>query len=71
MTVKEVKEVIKSLRKSGASDEDIAGSFYMMFVNDKIDVNQLNALLNVLGYHLSDEFLSLSTEEQKEYISKK
>lgn len=66
MTVDEAKEAIEELKAQGANEEEIAGSFYLMFVDGKLDVNQFNALVNLLGYHLSDEFLAMSEEEQKE-----
>lgn len=66
MTVDEAKEAIEELKAQGANEEEIAGSFYLMFVDGKIDVNQLNALVNLLGYHLTDEFLAMGEAEQKE-----
>ena len=65
MTLKDVLDSIEELRKQGNSDEDIAASFYMMFADKKIDINQFIALLEVLGYELSQEFLNLSEEEQR------
>ena len=66
MTVDEAKEAIDELKAQGANEEEIAGSFYLMFVDGKIDVNQLNALVNLLGYHLTEEFLAMGEAEQKE-----
>lgn len=71
MTIKDIEEVIETLRKQGNSDEDIAASFYMMFVDKKLDINQFRALLVVLGYELSDEFLNLSEEEQRKVFINK
>lgn len=65
MTIDEAKEAISEMRAQGSSDEEIAASFYLMFVEDKLDVNQFNALVNLLGYHLTDEFLAMGTEQQK------
>lgn len=65
MTIKEAKEAISEMKAQGSSEEEIAASFYLLFVEDKIDVNQLNALVNLLGYHLTDEFLAKDTEAQK------
>lgn len=66
MTIDEAKEAIEELKAQGANDEEIAGSFYLMFVDGKLDLKQFEALVNVLGYHLSEEFLAMSEEEQKE-----
>jgi outer membrane biosynthesis protein TonB len=65
MTVNEAKEAIAELKAQGNTEEEIAGSFYLMFCDGKIDVNQFDALVNLLGYHLTDEFLAMSEEEQK------
>ena len=72
MTIKEISEVIENLRKEGNSDEDIAASFYMMFSDKKIDLNQFVALLDVLGYELDEEFFySLDGDERKKAIDYK
>lgn len=71
MTIKDIEEVIETLRKQGNSDEDIAASFYMLFADKKLDINQFRALLAVLGYELSDEFLNLSEEEQRKVFINK
>ena len=65
MSVDEAKEAISEMRAQGNSDEEIAGAFYLMFVDEKLDVNQLNALVNLLGYHLSDEFMAMDPEQQR------
>lgn len=65
MTVDEGKKAIEEMKAQGNSPEDIAGSFYLMFIDGKIDVEQLDALVNLLGYHLTDEFKNMSPEEQK------
>lgn len=65
MTVNEAKEAIAELKAQGNTEEEIAGSFYLMFCDGKLDVNQFDALVNLLGYHLTDEFLAMSEEEQK------
>lgn len=65
MTINEAKEAIAELKAQGNTEEEIAGSFYLMFCDGKIDVNQLDALVNLLGYHLTEEFLAMPEEEQK------
>ena len=66
MTIEEGKKVIDELESQGASKEEIAGAFYLLFRDDKIDSEQLEALVNLLGYELNDEFKNMSPEEQKE-----
>lgn len=70
MTIDEVKIVIEQLRKSGASDEQIARFFGMMFVDDKLDVQALTALIHVLGYELEENFLKETKSNQKKIIKK-
>ena len=66
MTIEEAREAIEELKAQGANEEEIAGSFYLMFVDGKLDLKQFEALVNLLGYHLTEEFLAMSEEEQKE-----
>lgn len=71
MTIKEVEEAIEILKQQGNNDEDIAASFYLMYVDNKIDINQFKALLAVLGYKLVDDFEKLSEKEQRKLFIKK
>ena len=71
MTIKEVEEAIEILKQQGNSDEDIAASFYLMYADNKIDINQFKALLAVLGYKLVDDFEKLSKKEQQKLFIKK
>lgn len=68
MTIDEVKEVIKNLRKAGKSDEEILYSFSRLYFDDKIDLEAFDALANVLGYHLDDKFKKLSKKEQLKWF---
>ena len=68
MTVKEGKQVIEQLKGQGYTDEQIQYAFAMMYFNDQIDLDGFNGLINLLGYHLEDEFLSLSKEEQLKWF---
>lgn len=65
MTIDEAKQAFATMKKQGADDNTILGFLYNLFQNDKIDVNQLGALVNVLGYELTDEFKNMSPEDQK------
>ena len=68
MTVKEGKKVIKQLKDQGYTDEQIQYAFAMMYFNNQIDLDGFNGLINLLGYHLEDEFLNLSKEEQLKWF---
>lgn len=65
MTVQEAQKVIEELKAQGNSEEEIAGSFYLLFKEDKINVEELEGLVNLLGYHLTEEFKSMDPEQQK------
>lgn len=68
MTLKNVLDSIEELRKQGNSDEDIAASFYLMYVDNKIDKNQFKALLGVLDYSLPKFFWELESDEQIKFF---
>ena len=65
MTIDEAKKAFDEMRAQGADDNAILGTLYRMFQDDKIDVEQLGALVNVLGYELTDEFKQMTSEDQK------
>ena len=70
MTIDEAKKAIAMLKQSGLSDEQIAKSFALMFINDEIDIHILEALMHVLGYELDADFLKLDTKAQKMSIKR-
>ena len=65
MTVKEAKEMIEELKAQGNSEEEIVAGFYMMFTEDKLTVDELQRLVELVGYELTEEFLNMSPEDQK------
>lgn len=65
MTVDEAKSAIQELKAQGLTDEGIAASLYQMFKEDKIDLDQFGALVKIVGYDLSDEFMAMSDDEKK------
>ena len=67
MTVEEVNQVVDELKAQGYDEEEILASFYAMFCDDKLTADQLEALVNTMGYELTDEFKNLSDEEKKKY----
>ena len=67
MTIKEVQLVIDTLKKEGHSDEAIQRSLAKIYFDGLITLDELNGLINVLGYHIEDEFLNMSKEEQFEW----
>lgn len=65
MTLDEGKKAIEQLKAQGYSEEDILGSFYKMFQNDELTFDELDGMVNLVGYHLTDEFKAMSPEDQK------
>ena len=63
MTNKELKEMVEMLRGRGMSDEDIAGTAYMMFADEKLSLDELRAFLQAVDMDIPDDLLSLSEEE--------
>ena len=65
MTVEEGKKMVETLKSKGYSEEDILAGFYQIFIDEKVDINQLGDLVQLVGYELTDEFRNLSPEDQK------
>lgn len=65
MTVDEGKKAIEQLKAEGHSDDEILGAFYKMFQDDKLNLEQLEGMVNLMGYHLKDEFKAMNPEDQK------
>ena len=65
MTVDEARNAIEELKAQGLSEEAIAASLYEMYKTDKLDIDQFGALVKLVGYDLSDEFMAMSDEEKK------
>lgn len=65
MSVEELQKLFEELNSQGASREDIAGALYLMFQEDKLNVEQLGATINMLGFELTPEFQEMTPEQQK------
>ena len=65
MTVDELKKAIAIIKKEGHSDEEILYSFYRMYQDDKLTLTELDLVVNVMGYHLTNEFLNMSDKDKK------
>lgn len=71
-------KVRKQLKREGYKDEDEIDRIMIamlggMFIEDEIDVNELDALMGLVGkgYELPEDFKMLSTKEQKKNFFKK
>jgi hypothetical protein len=65
MTVEEGKKMIQDLKNEGFDEEQIVGGFYQLFIEDKVTLDQLGDLVQLVGYELTDEFRNMSPEDQK------
>lgn len=65
MTVQEMKSAIEQLKAEGHDEQSILGAFYKMFQDDKLTIDELDGIVNLMGYHLTDEFKNMSAEDQK------
>ena len=66
MTIDEGKKAIEELKAQGNSEEEIAGSMYLMFKNGEITVEELEAFIGLMGFELTEEFKNMDPESQKE-----
>lgn len=65
MTVEEAKKVFDEFRAQGQTDDEILAKLYMMFSEDKMDLDDLEKLAGILGYEFTDEFKAMSLEDKK------
>lgn len=65
MTIKEMQGVIDQLKAEGHDEQVILGAFYRMFQEDELTLDELDGIVNLMGYHLTDEFKNMSPEDQK------
>ena len=63
MTKEEIERAIKELRNQGLDDEELIETFKLMYLDNRIDRRELNSLLDVMGYELSDDYKDLSKAE--------
>lgn len=65
MTIEEAKKALEQLKSEGYSEEDIMKTLYLMYANDKMDLDDLRALTELMGYEFTDEFMAMSDEDKK------
>lgn len=65
MTPEELNKAVEAMKADGATEEDMLGAFYKMFQEDKITFEGLEALVEGIGYHITDEFRAMSDEDRK------
>ena len=65
MTLKEAQHAIEELKAQGETEETMLATFYAMFIDDVLTVDELGDLCQLIGYELTDEFKNMSPEDQK------
>lgn len=65
MTTQEMQSAIEQLKAEGHDEETILGAFYRMFQEEQLTLDELDGVVNLMGYHLTDEFKAMSPEDQK------
>ena len=65
ITIEQVYIAMKQMMDEGTTEDDMLGILYLMFQNDKISLNELEALIDKLGYEFTEEFLNMTPEQKK------
>lgn len=65
MTGQDFNKVVEQLKAEGYDEKAILGSFYRMFQEDEITLDELEGMVTLMGYHLTEEFKAMSPEDQK------
>lgn len=65
ITIEEAKKAMDEMMAQGTSEDDMLGILYLMFQDDKISFDELEALVDALGYEITEEFRNMSPEDQK------
>lgn len=66
MTYEEAQKAIESLKAEGYSEEEILIVFHDMFRDGKMTIDELKEMVGLIGYEITEKFLNMSEEEQKE-----
>ena len=66
ITVEEAyQELLRYKTEDNLTDSQLLGALYLMFKDDNITLDELEALVDKLGYELTEEFKNMSPEDQK------
>ncbi len=65
MTVEEVKQAFKELKEKGMTEEQLCDSLYSMYRDDKLDIEQLDALSKLLGYEVHEGYIEAEKRRLK------
>ena len=65
ITIEEAKKAMDEMMAQGTSEDEMLGFLYLMFQDDEISFDELEALVDALGYEITEEFRNMSPEQQK------
>lgn len=65
ITIDQAYSAMKQMMDEGTTEDDMLGILYLMFQNDKISLDELEALINKLGYEFTEEFINMTPEQKK------
>lgn len=65
ITADEIRKAFDMFKKEGRSDEEILAAWYFMFKDGDFTAEELRNLYRTVGYDLSDDFMNMSEEDQK------
>lgn len=65
MTLDELQGLIEQLKSEGREEEEILGTFYYMYAEGKITLDELRVITETMGYKFTPEFEALPEEEKK------
>lgn len=65
ITIEEAKKAMDEMMAQGTSEDEMLGILYLMFQDDEISFDELEALVDALGYEITEEFRNMSPEQQK------
>lgn len=65
MTIEEAKQALEQLKAEGNSEEDILKVLYLMYHDDKIELNDLRIFTELLGWEFTEDFEAMSEEDKK------
>ena len=65
MTLEDLQLVIDTLKKEGRTEDEIVRGFTGMYLDDKLNFEQYNALLHFMKYTLNEDLLNASEGARK------
>ena len=69
ITIDQAYSAMKQMMDEGTTEDDMLGILYLMFQDDKISLDELEALIDKLGYEFSDEFKNMSPEDMAKFAN--